>query len=314
MVDFTRRNVERQLAAMGVDRVEVGVLDPGRSKEGHPMSLRTWTIDEVLKSLGWLKRQNAAGCHIFVRPLGSQGLIFVDDLSLAGLTKIEDDNLRLALVIESSPMNYQAWVRVSNGPVNEALATALAGALATRYGGDPASADWRHFGRLVGFTNRKPKYIKEDGSYPFVVLRQSTIKAATFVDSAPIATLFADAERLLAKRQEAESARLEALRVAPQQSVSNTALPDPEEFYRTQLRGLMGRYGAALNLSYADWTIGKKMAEQGYVYKQVKLAIHKASPNLATRKSGHVENYLTRTTNKLFGISNDNLKNETSAD
>lgn len=314
MVDFTRRNVERQLVAMGADRVEVGVLTPGRSRADNRMALRPWTIAQVLKSLGWLKGQNAAGCHIYIRLLGSQGLILIDDLSLAALTDIERDKIFPACVVESSPMNYQVWVRVSNDPVNEALATALAVTLADRYGGDPASADWRHFGRLVGFTNRKPKYIKEDGSYPYVLLRQSTTKATTFVDSAPITTLFADAKILLAKRQEAESARLEALCVAPQQSVPNTALLDPEDFYRTQLHGLMGRYGSTLNLSYADWMIGKKMAEQGYVYRQVKLAIKKASPNLATRKSGHIENYLTRTTNKLFGIPNNNLKNETSVD
>ncbi len=301
---------------MGVDRVEVGVLMPGRSKDDDRMTLRSWTIAQVLKSLGWLKAKNAAGCHIFVRPLGSQGLIFIDDLSLAGLTNIEHDDLRraLACVIESSPMNYQAWMRVSNEPVNEALATALAATLAIRYGGDPNSADWRHFGRLVGFTNRKPQYVKDDGSYPYVVLRQSTTRAATFVDSAPIAMLFTDAKKLLANKQEAESARLEALRVARLRSVPITALPDPEEFYRTQLHGLMARYGAALNLSTADWMIGKKMAEKGYLYEQVMLAILKTSPNLATRHSGHVEDYLTRTTNKLFGIPNDNLKNETSAD
>jgi hypothetical protein len=33
---------------------------------------------------------------------------------------------------------------------------------------DPGAADWRHFGRLAGFTNRKPKHERTDGLYPYV--------------------------------------------------------------------------------------------------------------------------------------------------
>ena len=40
--------------------------------------------------------------------------------------------------------------------------------MAARYGGDPNSIDWRHFGRLAGFTNRKPQYVDKAERYPFV--------------------------------------------------------------------------------------------------------------------------------------------------
>ena len=39
--------------------------------------------------------------------------------------------------------------------------------MAARYGGGPKSIDWRHFGRLAGFTNRKPQYADKAGRYPF---------------------------------------------------------------------------------------------------------------------------------------------------
>ena len=43
--------------------------------------------------------------------------------------------------------------------------------LAERFGGDPGAADWRHFGRLAGFTNRKRAYRDaETGLHPFVKL------------------------------------------------------------------------------------------------------------------------------------------------
>jgi hypothetical protein len=52
--------------------------------------------------------------------------------------------------------------------LDKRTSTAAARALADRFGGDPGAADWRHFGRLAGFTNRKPQYRRANGLYPFV--------------------------------------------------------------------------------------------------------------------------------------------------
>jgi RepB DNA-primase from phage plasmid len=38
----------------------------------------------------------------------------------------------------------------------------------------PGSADWRHFGRLAGFTNRKQKHQQPDGFFPFVKLLEAS--------------------------------------------------------------------------------------------------------------------------------------------
>jgi len=54
-------------------------------------------------------------------------------------------------------------VRLSATPLLPDLATAAARELAERYGGDPHAADWCHYGRLVGFTNRKPEHTRADG-------------------------------------------------------------------------------------------------------------------------------------------------------
>jgi hypothetical protein len=48
------------------------------------------------------------------------------------------------------------------------LATALGRQLAQTYGGDLASTDWRHLGRLAGFTNQKPQRRTVFGSAPWV--------------------------------------------------------------------------------------------------------------------------------------------------
>jgi len=84
---------------------------------------------------------------------------------------MKTDGFRPALVVETSPGNFQAWLKHSRR-LSKELSTAAARALAREYKGDLGAADWRHFGRLAGFTNRKEKY-KSDGLFPFVLLRQA---------------------------------------------------------------------------------------------------------------------------------------------
>jgi hypothetical protein len=66
------------------------------------------------------------------------------------------DGLEPCVVLQTSPGHLQAWLHVSRCPLEPALATAVARRIAHTYRGDPASADWRHLGRLAGFTNQKP--------------------------------------------------------------------------------------------------------------------------------------------------------------
>ena len=56
----------------------------------------------------------------------------------------------------------------------EALSTQAAKHLAERFGGDLGSADWRHFGRLAGFTNPKPNRRLASGLQPFARLLEAS--------------------------------------------------------------------------------------------------------------------------------------------
>ena len=59
------------------------------------------------------------------------------------------------VVLQTSPGHLQAWIRLSTTPLQPAVASTAGKLLAAAYGGDPASTDWRHLGRLAGFTNQK---------------------------------------------------------------------------------------------------------------------------------------------------------------
>jgi hypothetical protein len=80
------------------------------------------------------------------------------------------------LVVETSPGNFQAWLKHPERLPKD-LGTAAARELAKQFGGDTGAADWRHFGRLAGFTNRKHKYVDPaTGRFPFVRIMEATGK------------------------------------------------------------------------------------------------------------------------------------------
>ena len=110
---------------------------------------RTWDKATLLKSVGWLKYQNSQGRNIYIRPKGEHALSLVDDLNAAALDRMKSEGFQPAIVVETSPGNFQAWL--NHGRVlPRTESTAAARALAERFGGDRGAADWRHFGRLAG--------------------------------------------------------------------------------------------------------------------------------------------------------------------
>jgi RepB DNA-primase from phage plasmid len=99
-------------------------------------------------------------------------LSLLDDLTANGIERMKADGFEPAVVVETSPNNFQAWL--NHGQVLEAtMSTHVAKQLAECFGGDPSSADWRHFGRLAGFTNPKPERQLPSGMRPFARLRSA---------------------------------------------------------------------------------------------------------------------------------------------
>jgi hypothetical protein len=171
-VDRTNEAVTRQIVTMGGDVFEIGLYKPeGAGNSEPPMIPRTWDMPAVLKAIPWLRLQNRNGRNIYIRPRGEHNLSLIDDLTAASIERMKAEGFHPALVVETSPGNFQAWLKHSRR-LSKELGTAAARALAQEFEGDLGAADWRHFGRLAGFTNRKEKY-KADGLFPFVMLRQA---------------------------------------------------------------------------------------------------------------------------------------------
>ena len=67
---------------MGAQVFEVGLFKPSAQEQGQAVMIpRTWDRDTVLRSIPWLRLQNADGRNIYIRPKGEHDLSLVDDLT-----------------------------------------------------------------------------------------------------------------------------------------------------------------------------------------------------------------------------------------
>src|SRR5262249_3349667 len=130
---------------------------------------RYWTAAQLLsvETARFLRARNREGCDVYFRPYAAAdnaGYLLLDfDAGPGPLAALQASDHTPCIVVEPSPGHHQAWLRVRPQSVGAAWATAAARRLAARYGADPASADWRHLGRLAGFTNRKPGRRQSNG-------------------------------------------------------------------------------------------------------------------------------------------------------
>lgn len=167
-VSITRSIVAKQLSAMRCQRFDVGVLH----RDGRMLLRERWNAEQLDTAIGWFRRENAHGAHIFIRPHGANALSLVDDLSADTIAAMKKSGFRPAVVVETSPRNFQVWLNHGRVLSDPTFSTQAAKELARRFGGDPSSADWRHFGRLAGFTNQKPNRRLSNGFQPFVRLHE----------------------------------------------------------------------------------------------------------------------------------------------
>lgn len=170
----TTRAVESQIEAMGCDVFEIGLFKIDAAEGESIMVPRVWDREALVRSVPWLRHENLGARNIYIRPKGEHQLSLVDDLSASAVANMKRSGFAPALVVETSPGNFQAWVKHSEC-LDKETGTAAARELAQRFGGDTKAADWRHFGRLAGFTNRKSKYRDAaTGLYPFVKIIEAT--------------------------------------------------------------------------------------------------------------------------------------------
>ena len=107
---WRHETVERQLAAMAAPHYVVGVH---HRAEDRMWRLANLTADQVLEHEREFARLNVRGRDIYIAPVHNAGLVLIDDIAHTVLAQLYADNLPPALVVETSPANFQAWLRLA---------------------------------------------------------------------------------------------------------------------------------------------------------------------------------------------------------
>jgi hypothetical protein len=170
----THQQIENYIRALQANEYLVQLAD--EKKEKIPLRI-SYTPEQLIKAVGFLKLKNSQGYNVYCRPIGWQ-YVLLDDLKHEKL--LELSYLMPALLMETSPQNFQAWLILSEIPQNRNEAKEICQELATLFDADVNSAEPDHVGRLVGFTNRKSKHKKANGFFPFVMLRKWEHRISTF--------------------------------------------------------------------------------------------------------------------------------------
>ena len=286
---LTLQAIRRQLAAMPNDLYLVRLIHH-RTRQAFPGE-RLWTAEQLATAatVRFLRVRNREGCDVYVQPYAGNHnagyiLVDLDHARPTTIARMRAHGHDPCVVLQTSPTHLQAWIRVSASPLEPALASAASKLLAAAYGGDPASTDWRHLGRLVGFTNQKPARRTLDHYAPWVRLVHARAGLAPRAESL-----------------------LESVRQSIQPSASlfpiDWTTPDPDPTNAAEAvaiyQGCMQRWHIRERFPQPDWSIvdlwvARHLLSQGRPAVQIQAILRLASPHFP-RRHGDPEDYLRRT-------------------
>lgn len=284
-MDRTYLAVKRQLDGMACERFSVGVLQAA----GIMVQRENWLPATVIKSIPFFKAENAKKSAVFIRPSKPQeglhdGLIMLDDLPLGTVEKMRVEGFVPAALVETSPQNFQVWLRLSVEPIPRSLALRATQALGKRYDSDPGAANAGQYGRLAGFRNHKPEHCDDSGFGPYVLCHAAPGKVAAAAQG-----FLADLER------GGPAVAPPATLVVGHQEGEGRGLSLALETYERKSESIENRFSADLDISRLDWMVTLDMLREGFSQDEIYEAMQQVSPALRARKIGHIENYINRT-------------------
>ncbi len=289
-LNLTSQAIRRQLTAMPHDLYLIRLIHHP-TKRAFPGE-RLWTADQLSHpvTVRFLRVRNREGCDVYIQPYATKRnpgyiLVDLDHASPAMVESMRAVGHDPCVVLQTSPGNLQAWVQVSVAPIEPAVATWIGKRLADLYGGDTASTDWRHLGRLAGFTNQKPQRRNWRGHSPWVKVMYARTGLAP-----------QGAALLQAAEQHLHTPSLPApLPHLPTIAEPNTAAPAAAQIYASWLRRLriLERFPQP-DWSIADKWIAKQLLQRGTPAPQVAAILRGGSPGFP-RQHSHPDDYLRRT-------------------
>lgn len=267
-----------------------------------------FTPQEMAGKISEMQRLQRKGENLYYTPLSeNKHHVLIDDMNADSLKRLEQDGYKPAVVLESSPGNYQALLTIPKlGTEHDKdVGNRLTEQLNKEYG-DQNLSGCIHPHRAPGFENRKPKHEREDGTFPAVKLvRAETVECQKALER----SVKLDAEH----EQRAQEKPQRAVAVAQDQQpvkVSGTTLSAQTERavagYRIHAKDVLARQGEGADLSRVDAMVAVRLRMTGHRPEAIERALAKAAPELRTEPEGrNWEDYAARTTRYAFGPAGD---------
>ena len=172
-------NFRRYAAAVGADRYRVTciAMETNGNKKTFILDkeggvTRGFTPEELVLRIPEMLRLQRRGENIYYTPLSEEKHhVLIDDMTAESLVRLQRDGYRPAVILESSPGNFQCLLTVAKlgSRFDRDVGNRLTERLNREYG-DKKLCGCIHPHRAPGFENRKPKHRREDGSFPEVKL------------------------------------------------------------------------------------------------------------------------------------------------
>ena len=289
---LTGHAIRRQLEAMPYDLFLIRLIHhaSGRPFPGE----RLWTATQLWNpaTVRFLRIRNRQGCDVYIQPYAESRnagyiLLDLDRVTPSVLETMRAHGHEPCVVLQTSPGHLQAWIHVSTFPLEPAVATAIGKHLAHAYGGDLASTDWCHLGRLAGFTNQKPQRRAHGGYAPWVKVVYARAGLARSAEALVQEAL----RRPAPARPQFEEAKPRRSSVA---AASIDAAQAVEIYQRWMQRGRIAERFASPDWSIVDLWIARKLLSQGMLAENVQDVLRLGSPHFPRRHTDP-DGYLRRT-------------------
>ena len=302
------QHLEKYLAAINADRIRVTCLrmEADGSRKGFILDKKSgattpsggFTPQELRARMPEMLRLQRRGENIYYTPLSEKRHhILIDDMSKKSVEKLYADGFRPAVVLQSSPGNYQCVLTIPKlqGSYNREVGNRLTERLNKEYG-DPKLSGAIHPHRAPGFANRKPQHQLENGKFPRATLSHTEKRECT--------KAFELSRRIEQEVAAAEAQRRQTQRPAPMPTYTS----DTTAAYFAHFEDVRKNITIE-DFSRVDAMIAVRLRANGHSPQAVAEALIQCAPIIRhdrpKKEYRNWQRYAERTTAYAFGIGGD---------
>jgi hypothetical protein len=254
---------------------------------------RGFLPEQVIEKMPEMLKLQRRGENLYYTPLSTgRHHILIDDMTDDTLNMLVEDGYNPATVIQSSPGNYQAIITIPKlgSQYDRDVGNRLAEQLNQRYG-DIKLSGCIHPHRAPGFENRKPKHMRDDGSYPRVEIVRTD--AAECPKTLSIACEINDGYK---ERAEKEKKKIKKL------PLGTGSLGSAADAYYRHCEDILSRQHGSIDMSRLDAMIAVRLRVTGHDRSAIQSAIQSCAPTIRDQpESRNWADYAERTARYAFG-------------